>query len=287
MTAELEVKETGYFKNEKNQYGSRRYVTNVQMKEESQRKSRIDLAILLVVLAVVIVSSYFVVQNMSRSKGVLMQNGEYLPDEPSKSTVDSAPGVIPEYSGSNSILLNNNMPNFTEFDYNHICGENFSELDSLGRCGTATAMLDRSMMPVADRDSIGEIKPSGWNQEKYPGIIDSQPPYLYNRCHLIAYALTGQNANEKNLITGTRFLNVELMLPYEIQVAQYLDNSENHVLYRVSPYFKENELLARGIEIEAYSVEDEGQGLCFHVFLYNVQPGVEIEYVTGKSKQAN
>ena len=287
MTPDLEEIKTGYFKNEKNQYGSRRYVTNAQMKEESQNKSRVGWVILLVILVIVITAGYFAMRNMSIDRDASVQNAEYLPDEPSKSTVDSAPGMIPEYSGNNSILLNDNQPNFTEFDYSHISGENYSELDSLGRCGTATAMIDRSMMPIADRDSIGEVKPSGWKQEKYPGIIDSQPPYLYNRCHLIAYALTGQNANDKNLITGTRFLNVELMLPYEIQVAQYLDNSDNHVLYRVSPYFKENELLARGIEIEAYSVEDEGEGVCFHVFLYNLQPGVNIEYATGKSTLAN
>ncbi len=121
-------------------------------------------------------------------------------------------------------------------------------------------------------------------QEKYEGIVDSDPPYLYNRCHLIAYALTGQNANELNLITGTRYMNVAAMLPWEEQVMRYLDDSENHVLYRVTPYFKGSELLARGVEMEAYSVEDEGQGVCFHVFIYNVQPGIVLDYSTGKSR---
>lgn len=141
------------------------------------------------------------------------------------------------------------------------------------------------MMPVESRGAIGDIRPSGWVQEKYPGIVDSEPPYLYNRCHLIAYAMTGQNANKLNLITGTRYMNATTMLPYEEQVLQYLDNSENHVLYRVSPLFKDSELVARGVEIEAYSVEDNGNGICFHVFVYNIQPGIEIDYSTGKSKE--
>lgn len=207
-----------------------------------------------------------------------------VPDGFSLSTVDAAPETIPEYAGADCIELNDNVPNFTSDDFEMISGELYSELDFRGRCGTAVAKLARSMMPKDQRGEIGTVRPSGWEQEKYPGIIDSQPPYLYNRCHLIAYALTGQNANEKNLITGTRHLNVELMLPYEIKVAQYLDHSENHVLYRVSPYFKGLELVARGVEIEAYSVEDRGEGVCFHVFLYNVQPGVAINYMTGESR---
>lgn len=202
----------------------------------------------------------------------------------SRSCVDSAPDSIPDYSGTDVIELNGNNPNFTMTDCTEIIGEVYSPLDNLGRCGTATAKLDRSMMPKAEREEIGQIKPSGWKQNKYPGVVDSDPPYLYNRCHLIAYALTGQNANEKNLITGTRYMNATTMLPYEIRVMQYLDNSENHVLYRVSPYFKGSELLARGVEIEAYSIEDNGKDLCFHVFVYNIQPGITIDYRTGDNK---
>ncbi len=164
-------------------------------------------------------------------------------------------------------------------------GEHYSPLDLLGRCGTAVAMLDRSMMPVQERESIGQVKPSGWNQAKYPGIVHSEPPYLYNRCHLIAHALTGQNANEENLITGTRYMNAETMLPWEKKVMRYLENTGGHVLYRVSPYFKNRELVARGVELEAYSVEDQGEGVCFHVFVYNVQPGIVINYQTGESKE--
>ena len=201
----------------------------------------------------------------------------------SQSIGESTPEDIPMFSGKDYIILNDNQPMFIEADFENIKGEHYSDLDFLGRCGTATAMLHRSMMPTEERGSIGQIKPSGWNQEKYPGYVESNPPYLYNRCHLIAFALTGQNANEKNLITGTRYMNATTMLPFEMEVMEYLDNSNNHVLYRVTPYFKDNELLARGVEIEAYSVEDKGEGVCFHVFVYNQQPGIEIDYATGDS----
>ena len=201
----------------------------------------------------------------------------------SKSIVSSNPDSIPEYAGIDTIILHDNIPEFNDRDFETIKGEHYSNLDLLGRCGTATVMLDRSMMPKTERSSIGQIKPSGWVQKKYPGVVNSEPPYLYNRCHMIAYALTGQNANEKNLITGTRYMNADLMLPWEKKILKYLDRFDHHVLYRVSPYFKKNELLARGLELEAYSVEDEGKGVCFHVFIYNVQPGVRIDYLTGES----
>lgn len=201
----------------------------------------------------------------------------------SLSVVDSSPDEIPEFSGSDYVILNDNIPGFNDLDLQTIVGESFSELDRLGRCGTAVAMIDHSMMPTEERGEIGQIKPSGWNQAKYEGYVDSKPPYLYNRCHLIAYALTGQNANELNLITGTRYFNVNAMLPFEEEVMKYLDTSDNHVLYRVSPYFKGDELLARGVEMEAYSVEDHGEGVSYHVFVYNQQPGIEINYATGVS----
>lgn len=200
----------------------------------------------------------------------------------SASIVDSSPEIIPDYSGYNVIELNGGKPCFSSEDFT-ISGEYYSELDNLGRCGTAVAMLDRTMMPTEQRGTIGDVRPTGWMQEKYPGIVDSEPPYLYNRCHLIAYSMTGQNANEQNLITGTRYMNATTMLSYEEQVLRYLDNSDNHVLYRVSPYFKGSEMLARGVELEAYSIEDNGEGVCFHVFLYNVQPGIGIDYQTGIS----
>ena len=203
-------------------------------------------------------------------------------DESSKSTVMVSSENIPEFSGEDYIVLGDNRPNFTEYDLTHISGEFYSDLDSLGRCGVAYALLDRSMMPQGERGSIGMIKPSGWQTIKYPDLIEDN--YLYNRCHLIAYALSGQNDNVKNLITGTRYMNATSMLAFELQVMQYLDYSDNHVLYRVTPYFKDKELVARGVEMEAYSVEDQGESLCFHVFVYNYQPGIEIDYLTGNSK---
>lgn len=211
------------------------------------------------------------------------QNAVLSAETFSQSTVESDPAGIPEYTTQDYVELNGNKPNFTEYDIANIQGENYSDLDQLGRCGAAVAMLDRSMMPTGKRGSIGQIKPTGWHQAKYPGIVDSEPPYLYNRSHLIAYALTGQNANEKNLITGTRYFNADSMLPFEESVMRYLDHSDNHVLYRITPYFKDKELLARGVEMEAYSVEDQGAGICYHVFVYNIQPGIVLDYATGEN----
>ncbi len=193
---------------------------------------------------------------------------------------------IPAYSGQPYAVINNNVPYFDEEDKQTKYFESYSDLDSLGRCGVAYANVSRELMPTEERGEIGSIKPSGWHQAKYEGIVDSNPPYLYNRCHLIAYCLTAENANEKNLITGTRYLNIKGMLPFEEQVARYLDTHDNHVLYRVTPIFEGNNLVASGVLIEAYSVEDEGVGICFCVYCYNVQPGVEIDYKTGESKVA-
>ncbi len=190
---------------------------------------------------------------------------------------------IPEYSGAAYVEVNGNKPFFTESDISTDSFECYSELDSLGRCGVAFANISREMMPTEERGEIGSIKPSGWNQAKYEGIVDSKPPYLYNRCHLIAYCLTAENANEKNLITGTRYMNVEGMLPFEERVARYLNDYDNHVLYRVTPVFEGKNLVAGGVLIEAYSVEDNGDGVCFCVYCYNVQPGIEIDYRTGES----
>lgn len=197
----------------------------------------------------------------------------------------SDPDAIPDYSGQDVLELNDNKPSFTDEEIASITGEHFSELDGLGRCGTVYAMLHRSMMPTGKRGSISEIRPSGWKQKKYPGIVDSDPPYLWNRSHLIAYGMTGQTANERNLITGSRYMNATTMLPYEESVMWYLHGSNNHVLYRVTPFFKGSELVARGVEMEAYSVEDHGRGVSFHVFVYNVQPGIGIDYRTGESWQ--
>ena len=191
---------------------------------------------------------------------------------------------IPDHKGDDVIVLNYDKPLFTDKEKAELQGEAYSDLDSLGRCGKAVARLHRNMMPGGKRGAIGHIRPSGWRTVKYPDLIKDR--YLYNRCHLIAYAMTGQTDNEKNLITGTRHMNAELMLEYELKVIHYLEDTGNHVLYRVTPRFKKDELVARGVEIEAWSVEDEGKGLSFHVFIYNVQPGIEIDYKTGKSRRA-
>ena len=192
---------------------------------------------------------------------------------------------IPDYSGAPFVIINNNIPFFDENDYAKETFESYSKLDSLGRCGVAYANVSRELMPTEERGKIRDIKPSGWCQAQYEGIVDSTPPYLYNRCHLIAYCLTAENANEQNLITGTHYMNVEGMLPFEEEVARYLDRNDNHVLYRVTPIFEGNNLVASGVLMEAYSIEDNGSGICFCVYCYNVQPGVTIDYRTGKNRK--
>lgn len=188
---------------------------------------------------------------------------------------------IPAYDGKAAIEINGNVPNFTEEDYVAEVFEQYSPLDDLGRCGITYACVGEEIMPTEERGAIGMVKPSGWHTVKYD-FVDGK--YLYNRCHLIAYQLSGENANTENLITGTRYLNVEGMLPYENQVADYVHDTGNHVLYRVTPLFEGDNLVASGVEIEASSVEDLGKSLSFHVYCYNVQPGVTIDYATGDSK---
>lgn len=190
---------------------------------------------------------------------------------------------IPEYSGIPYIEINGNMPYFTENDYSTEVFESYSELDSLGRCGVCFANIGIELMPTEERGEIGQIKPSGWQLVKYD-FVDGK--YLYNRCHLIGYQLSGENANEKNLITGTRYMNVQGMLPFENMVAEYVKNTGNHVLYRVTPIFEGNNLVASGVQMEAKSVEDDGAGVCFHVYVYNCQPGVTIDYANGMSALA-
>ena len=203
----------------------------------------------------------------------------YLPS----SSADSAPAVEdtrPTYSGSPGMEVNGNQP---DFDTSHLDGTSFevySPLDALGRCGAAYACVGRDLMPTEERGPIGQVKPSGWQLAKYD-CVDGK--YLYNRCHLIGYQLTGENANEQNLITGTRYLNVVGMLFFEDLAADYVQETGNHVLYRVTPVFRGLELVARGVQMEAWSVEDNGAGVCFNVYCYNVQPGVEIDYATGES----
>ena len=188
--------------------------------------------------------------------------------------------AIPAYEGTPFVAVNENKPDFSAETLSDEAFEIYSPLDVLGRCGVAYANIGPELMPTEERGEIGQVKPSGWQTVKYD-IVDGK--YLYNRCHLIGYQLTGENANEQNLITGTRYMNVEGMLPFENIVAEYIEETGNHVRYRVTPVYQGTELVARGVQMEAMSVEDQGFGVCFNVYVYNVQPGITIDYATGES----
>lgn len=188
---------------------------------------------------------------------------------------------IPEYRGYSFVVLNNNKPSFDYDNLPNTSYEYYSKLDSLGRTGEVSACLGIDLMPTEERKSIGMIKPSGWNQAKYDNIDGK---YLYNRCHLIGYQLTGKNALETNLITCTRQMNTSTMLEYENKIADYIKTTQNHVLYRVTPVYKDDNLLASGVIMEAYSIEDNGEGIEFNVYVYNVQDGISINYKDGSSK---
>ena len=188
---------------------------------------------------------------------------------------------LPEYDGHPYIAVNDNMPDFDEDDLTEDSFEMYSDLDSLGRCGVCYANVGQDLMPTEKRGSIGSVKPTGWVTSKYD-FVDGK--YLYNRCHLLGYQLTAENANERNLITGTRYMNTEGMLPFENLVADYVRESGGHVLYRVTPVFYGDELVARGVQMEGFSVEDKGASVCFNVFVYNVQPGVTIDYADGSNQ---
>ncbi len=203
-------------------------------------------------------------------------NSEILED--GKGTIDVED--VPDFSGEAYITVHDNVPEFSEEEYTEESFEDYSALDSLGRCGVAYANIGTDIMPTEERDSIRKVRPSGWQTAKYDFISGK---YLYNRCHLIGFQLAGENANEKNLITGTRYMNVDGMLPFENEVADYVKETDNHVLYRVTPIYEGDDLVAKGVQMEAYSVEDQGDGVSFNVFVYNNQPGVEIDYATGNS----
>ena len=217
------------------------------------------------------------------------------PSEPAESfapdpTETPAPKVIasfdlsevPAYSGKAYVAVNGNEPYFTEDEMTSSSYEYYSDLDSLGRCGVVVAAIGRDLMPTEERGNIGMVKPSGWHTVRYNDIVDGN--YLYNRCHLIGYQLTGENANTKNLITGTRYMNIQGMLPFENMVADYVKETGNHVMYRVTPIFEGDNLLASGVLMEAKSVEDDGEGISYCIFAYNVQPYVIIDYATGESE---
>lgn len=213
-----------------------------------------------------------------------------LSTQPSATPHSSAPATssiesydldgVPPYEDQPYVVLQDNVPNFDNQDFTTQAFETYSPLDELGRCGVAYANICTELMPTEDRGSIGQVKPSGWHTVTYD-IVDGR--YLYNRCHLIGFQLAGENANQQNLITGTRYMNVDGMLPFEDQVADYVKETDNHVLYRVTPIFQGENLVASGVQMEAYSVEDNGEGVCFNVYVYNVQPGIGIDYATGES----
>lgn len=191
---------------------------------------------------------------------------------------------VPVYSGSPYVIINDNQPAFQEDELVTDSYEYYSELDYAGRCGYVMACIGKDLMPTEDRGSISHVKPTGWEQAYYD-FVDGEA--LYNRCHLIGFQLTGENANAQNLITGTRYMNTEGMLPFENMVADYIKETGNHVLYRVTPIFDGDNLVASGVQMEAFSVEDSGDGICFHVYVYNNQPGVIIDYATGESELEN
>lgn len=201
---------------------------------------------------------------------------EFVSEKTNEKTNDD----LPEYEGKPFVYLSDS-PNFGEDQLYPESFEYYSELDELGRCQYTKAIIGRDTMPTGERGQIGSVKPTGWHTVKYD-CVDGK--YLYNRCHLIGWQLTGENANESNLITGTRYLNVEGMLPFENMVADYIKETGNHVAYAVTPIFNGSELVARGVQMDAYSIEDAGEGISFSVYCFNVQPGVEIDYQTGESK---
>lgn len=257
------------------------------------RHSRFALIALLLVLATLFASCNFLPEFVETTPPTdtgfgttPAPNDQTTPPENSQTPPSGEPfagpfGIeIPAYSGNLFIKINNSTPYFTNSDNTTTSYENYSALDSLGRCGVAMACIGKDLMPTGDRGSISEVTPSGWWQASYD-IVDGK--YLYNRSHLIGWQLSGEDANEKNLITGTRTFNQLGMLPFENMVADYIKETNNHVLYRVTPVFVGNELVARGVLMEAWSVEDNGDGICFNVFVYNNEPEIVIDYTTGES----
>ena len=249
--------------------GNRRSYKSIKKRRKNKQMSNKQMLASMLLLLIILVIARASFNNDEKNNNV----------ETSNTTVTNINiGDIPEYTDEVYININNNKPYFKENEYTTDVFETYSELDQKGRCGIAYANICKEIMPKDGevRESIKNVKPSGWVQTKVDGS------YLYNRCHLIGYQLSAENANEKNLITGTRYFNVEGMLPFENKVASYIsDNKNNHVLYRVTPIFDGDNLLCSGVEMEAYSIEDNGKGLSFNVFVYNVQPGVQINYANG------
>lgn len=243
-----------------------------------KQKMKIEKLLFTIVFLAILCLISYISGDFTNNENTKLNN---VTETSNKTTLNLSLEDIPEYTDNIYVEINNNKPYFDEKDYTTEPFETYSKLDEKGRCGVAYANICKEIMPVNGqvRESISKVKPTGWIQTKIDG------EYLYNRCHLIGYQLAAENANELNLITGTKYFNVSGMLPFENKVASYIDeNKNNHVLYRVTPIFKGDNLLASGVEIEAYSVEDNGAGVCFNIFVYNVSPGVEIDYKTGALK---
>ena len=231
-------------------------------------------------LSVIVISCLILISGCDLTKPPTTQNS--VEQNNATSEISSSKNSnYEDYNGPAYEERNNNKPEFTKDEITTKSYEYYSDLDELGRCGMTIACIGQDLMPTEKRGSIGMIKPTGWHTVKYD-FVDGK--YLYNRCHLIGYQLSGENANEKNLITGTRYFNTIGMLPFENQVADYVKETNNHVMYRVIPIFENDDLVAKGVTMEAYSVEDNGQGVSFNVFVYNIQPGVAINYHTGESR---
>ena len=247
---------------------------NYRQRHKKQALQRISVGVEVSIIAVIVLL------------GIAIASHSFQTAQPSILGTGSSAATnfsIPQYSGTVYVEINDNIPFFQESDITTTAYEEYSPLDRLGRCGPAMACLGRELMPTEDRGEIGMIKPSGWHTARYNDLIEDK--YLYNRCHLIAYSLAGENDNELNLITGTRYMNIEGMLPFEIATIDYILDTGNHVLYRMTPCFFEDNLVASGVLMEAYSVEDGGRGLSFNVFVFNIQPGIIIDYKTGNSRR--
>ena len=238
-----------------------------------KKRQKRRIIVLAVFCLIVIIALPVMIDALRAGQPSVLETGQYSEQD----------FVIPQYSGTIYVEINGNIPFFRETDITTEAYKEYSPLDRLGRCGPATACLGRELMPTEERGEIGMIKPSGWHTVRYDDLIEDK--YLYNRCHLIAYSLAGENDNELNLITGTGYMNVSGMLPFEIETAEYILDTGNHVLYRVTPCFFEDDLVAAGVLMEAYSVEDNGRGLSFNVFVFNFQPGIVIDYRTGNSSR--
>lgn len=254
----------------------------VKKNNKSMSQNRIVMAFILLCMAVSLIGCGDLAGESRNNSQSNIESNNQAKDksEKGKTDKDTALKKVTDFDNEPYVTVDNNQPYFSKSEITKKSFEKYSKLDSLGRCGVALACVGKDIMPTEKRGSIGMVKPTGWHTVKYDFV---EGKYLYNRCHLIGYQLTGENANEKNLITGTRYMNVDGMLPFEDMVADYVKETNNHVMYRVTPIYKGNNLVASGVQMEGYSVEDKGKGISFNVYCYNAQPGVKIDYKTGNS----